>query len=76
MTFLMEEAIKSLRQDVPAERQDEVARLIMQLTGRGSATYILTPDEVAELDVSEAAASRGDFASDDEIGAIWAKHGL
>ena len=76
MTSLMDEAIESLRQDVPADHQDDVARMIMQLTGRECATYILTSEEVADLEVSELAASRGDFASDDEIHAIWAKHGL
>ena len=35
-----------------------------------------TPEEEAELDESEAAASRGDFATDEEVRAIWAKHGL
>ncbi len=36
----------------------------------------LTPEEDAALDRSDAAAARGDFATDEQITAIWAKHGL
>ena len=35
-----------------------------------------TPEEEAELDEAEAATARGDFATDAEMRAIWAKHGL
>ena len=38
--------------------------------------YELTPEEEAELDASLAEAERGEFATDDEVCAVWAKHGL
>jgi predicted transcriptional regulator len=36
----------------------------------------LTPEEGAALARSEAAAARGEFATDAEVQAVWSKHGL
>jgi hypothetical protein len=36
----------------------------------------LTPEEEASFEESLGQAERGDFATDDQIRAIWAKHGL
>jgi predicted transcriptional regulator len=36
----------------------------------------LTPEEEASLEESLAQAERGEFATDDQIRAIWAKHEL
>jgi hypothetical protein len=75
MTKLMEEAIGLLR-NVPLELQDELAQVIIELTGRETQLYELTPEEDADIAASEAAAARGEFATDEQIEAIWAKHGL
>jgi hypothetical protein len=48
----------------------------LRLAGRESRTYALTPDEEADLDAADEEIARGEFATDDEIKAIWAKHGL
>ena len=40
------------------------------------APYVLTPEEKADIDASLAEAERGEFATDEEVRAIWAKHGL
>ncbi len=76
MTKLMEEAIESLRRDVPPEYQDDVARAVMQLTGKDQSVYKLTPEEEADLDEADAEIARGEFATDEEVRAVWAKHGL
>lgn len=76
MTKLMDEAIESLRHKVPPELQDDVARAVMELVGTDQAAYELTPEEEAELAESEAEADRGEFATDEQVRAIWAKHGL
>lgn len=73
MTDLLERAIQEARH-LPPERQDDVARLMLDYTR--AAPFELTEEEDAALDVSEAAAARGEFASDEKIRAIWAKHGL
>jgi hypothetical protein len=76
MTRLMEEAIESLRNDVPPEHQDEIARLVMQLTGRNQTIYALSAEEQADLDQADAEMTRGEFATDEQVRAVWAKHGL
>ena len=38
--------------------------------------YVLTIEEEADLDASLAEAERGEFATDEEVRAVWAKHGL
>jgi hypothetical protein len=37
---------------------------------------VLSTDERAVLSASKAAAARGEFATDDQVREIWAKHGL
>ena len=74
-TKLMREAIEALRQ-LPAEQQDEIAGAVLRLTGRESGVYLLTPEEQADLDAADDEIARSEFATDDEIKAIWAKHGL
>ncbi|MBR1188425.1 hypothetical protein [Bradyrhizobium sp. AUGA SZCCT0160] len=38
--------------------------------------FVLTLDEEADLDASLAEAARGEFATDEEVRAVWAKQGL
>jgi len=72
---MMEEAIDRLR-NVPSELQDELARVVMELTGAEIGVYELTPEEEADIGASDAAAARGEFATDEQVRAIWAKYGL
>ncbi|WCS28156.1 hypothetical protein LOK46_08755 [Methylobacterium sp. NMS14P] len=75
MTDLLEKAVAKARVLAP-EMQDEIARLMLAFVDDGASIYRFTPEEAAELDESEAAAARGDYATDAEVRAIWAKHGL
>lgn len=76
MTELLERAVEAAR-GLPPDMQDEIARLVLQLTGGEDQPVIqLTPEEAASFDESFAQAARGDFATDEQIRAIWAKHGL
>jgi hypothetical protein len=75
MTKLFEQAIEAARK-LPPEEQDDIARAIMQLAGAADAAPVpLTSEERDAIARSKAAAARGDFASDDEVRAVWAKHG-
>ena len=48
----------------------------MQLAGADEAMPVpLTPEEKDAIAKSKAAAARGEFASDDELQSVWAKHG-
>ncbi|HEY5965591.1 MAG TPA: hypothetical protein VIU42_16365 [Xanthobacteraceae bacterium] len=73
MTKLLEQAVEAARKLSP-EEQDDIARAIMQLAGQGEVVS-LTDDERAAIARSKAAAARGEFATDDEVRAVWAKHG-
>ncbi len=75
MTKLLEQAIETARK-LPPEEQDDIARAIMQLAGASDAAPVaLSPDEREAIARSKAAAARGEFASDAEVRAVWAKHG-
>jgi predicted transcriptional regulator len=74
MTRLFEEAVATVSA-LPDEQQDELARVLLQLAGVEQPPYDLTPEEEADLDASIAEAERGEFATDKDIRAIWAKHG-
>ncbi len=61
---------------LPDEMQDELARILLQLAGVEQPSYELTPEEEADIDASLTEAERGEFATDEEVRAMWAKHGL
>jgi hypothetical protein len=76
MTKLLEHAIEVVRR-LPPSAQDDIARAIMQLTGEDDLPPVpLSPEERAAIAKSKAAAERGEFATDEEVAAVWAKHGL
>jgi hypothetical protein len=76
MTKLLERALDAVR-DLPADAQDDIAHVLLRLVGADDEGPIpLTPVEEAAIRASKAAAARGDFATDDEVRAVWAKHGL
>jgi hypothetical protein len=74
MTRLFEEAVATVAR-LSDDKQDELARVLLQLAGYEQPPYVLTPEEETDLDASIAAEERGEFATDEEIRAIWAKHG-
>lgn len=76
MTKLLEEALEAVRR-LPLRDQDNIARAILQLTGHNSpGTITLSTDEREAIARSKAAAGRGEFATDEQVRAVWAKHGL
>jgi predicted transcriptional regulator len=75
MTELLERAVETVR-TLPAEAQNAVARFLLDLAGDDEAAAPLTAEEEASLDESLAQAERGEFATDEQVRAIWAKHGL
>ena len=76
MTKLLDEALEAVRR-LPSHDQDDIARAILQLAGSGpSAPIVLSPEEREAIARSKAAASRGEFATDEQVRAVWAKRGL
>ena len=75
MTKLLEHAVETLRA-LPPDMQDELARMLLQLAGEDQPVLQLSAEEAASFDESLAQADRGEFATDEQVRAIWAKHGL
>jgi hypothetical protein len=76
MTKLLDQALEAVR-ELPPDVQDDIARIVLELAGSGDAVTVpLSDDERAAIAESKAAASRGEFASEDEVRAVWRKHGL
>ena len=75
MTRLLQQAVETVSA-LPDDTQDELARILLQLAGVEQPRYELTLEEEADMDASLAEADRGEFATDEEVRAMWAKHGL
>jgi hypothetical protein len=75
MTALLEKAIASVRK-LPSGRQDDLARLMLQLADDDQPGLMLSAEEEASFHESLAQESRGEFATDSQVRKIWAKHGL
>jgi hypothetical protein len=75
MTKLLDQAIDAIRV-LPPKEQDDIARLLLQITRDDAEPVALSPDERAAITRSKEGAARGEFASDEQVRATWAKHGL
>ncbi|HEY8576344.1 MAG TPA: hypothetical protein VIL88_08410 [Devosia sp.] len=75
MTALLDQAIERARA-LPQQAQDDLARLVLQLTEDEQAPYMLSADERAALAPSLSQAEARDYAGDAQVAAVWAKHGL
>jgi predicted transcriptional regulator len=49
---------------------------ILEAARNGRAPVVLSADERAAIAASRAAAARGEFATGEQVRAIWAKYGL
>jgi hypothetical protein len=73
MTKLLEQALEAVRV-LSANEQDDIARVILQLAGKEDAAPVeLSPDERKAVEKSKAAAARGEFASDEQVRAVWGR---
>jgi cbb3-type cytochrome oxidase subunit 3 len=70
MTRLFQEAVATVSA-LPDDVQDELAHMPSQLAGIAQPIYALTPEERADL----AEAARGEFVTDEDVRALWAKYG-
>jgi len=76
ITKLLDEAVEAVRR-LPSDDQDDIARTIIQLAGSDlQAPVVLSPEEREAIAHSKAAAGRGEFATDEQVRAVWDKHGL
>jgi hypothetical protein len=76
MTKLLDDALEAAR-SLPPEMQDTIARVVLRLVGTDDeAPVALSAGERTAIAASKAAAARSEFATDDQVRATWAKHGL
>jgi hypothetical protein len=75
MTRLLDKALEAVR-SLPLDAQDDIARLVLQLVGSDDDVVTLSDEEREAIAASKAAAARGEFATDEQVVATWAKHGL
>jgi hypothetical protein len=57
----------------PLERQEHAAALLLMLEGRGG-VYRLSEAELGAIEEAEAEIARGDFASDEEVEALFDRY--
>lgn len=58
----------------PIERQEDAVNVLLRMEAIGTEPYELDDEERAALDEALAEADRGEFASDEEVAAFFAKH--
>jgi hypothetical protein len=75
MTKLLDQALDAVRQ-LPPDVQDDIARVVLQLARDDAAPVTLSPEERDAISLSKSAADRGEFATEEQVRAVWAKHGL
>ena len=54
--------------------QDDIARVVLTLAGNDEPVYELTPEEEASFAKSRAQAARREFATEEQVEAVWAKY--
>jgi hypothetical protein len=60
----------------PADRQDAAAEVLERMNELATTPHKLSAAERADLEEALAEARRGEFASDAEVAAMFARHGL
>jgi len=77
MTKLLDRAVEAARSLSP-DAQDDIARVVLRLAGTDdeASPVALSPEERAAVAASQDAAARGEFATDEQVRAVWRKHGL
>ncbi|MEX0407198.1 hypothetical protein ABGN05_16145 [Aquibium sp. LZ166] len=75
MTKLLEKAVAAAR-DLPDDVQDEIARIMLNLAGEDGPVIELSSTQEGSFAESLAQARRGEFASEEDVSSVWARHGL
>ena len=75
MTKVLEDAIEKVRQ-LPEDRQAYVAEVLAQIAAAGTDLFIIPDDHRAAVLEGLGQAERGEFATDEEMAALWKKCGL
>ena len=63
-------------QSWPEEDQERLIELAREIEADRSGVYVMTPEEEEAVNRGLAQADRGEFATDEEVAAVWKKLGL
>ena len=74
MSHKIDQAIEAIRK-LPQERQDEIAEILLVMGGEGS-VHILSDQERAAIEEAREEVARNGVASEEDVAAMWKKHGL
>ena len=58
----------------PAERQEDAAAMLLEMEQQDSSFYELSEEELAEIEVALEEADRGEFATDEEMKALFDRY--
>ena len=58
----------------PPERQEDAAQMLLRMEEQGVEPYKLDEDERREIEAALAEAERGEFASDEEVEAVFNRY--
>ena len=73
MTKLLDQALEAPR-NLPPDAQDEIAHVVLRLASADDEPPVeLSPEEQAAISTSKAAAARGEFATDEQVRAVWSR---
>lgn len=72
MTELLKQALAATDK-LPPQMQDELARMILAFAGEDQDVYELSQEELASLEPALAEADRREYATDEEVVALWTK---
>ena len=75
MTTLLSQAIEKLSQ-LPKERQDELAKMLIDVAAQDLSPYQLTDEERKDVEAALKEVERGEFATEEQMAALWKKCGL
>jgi hypothetical protein len=75
MTKVLEDAIEKVRR-LPEDRQAYVAEVLEQIAAAGSDLFVVPDEHRAAVLEGLGQADRGEFATDEEMAALWKKSGL
>lgn len=74
MTKLLAEVLRKVA-ELPDERQDDAAHVLLQMLQNDATGYWLTDDQLAEVELAKREVDQGKFASDQEMKALWRNFG-
>jgi predicted transcriptional regulator len=74
MTREQIEAVLNRVREWPLERQEDAARILMEMEEAGIEEYDLTEEQYAQLDQAIAEADRGEFATGEEVRAVFDRY--